>query len=186
MVIPTGSMENTLLIGDALFVEKVSYGARVPFTPIGLPFAELIYRKAYLDQPRLPYMRLPGWRKLKQNDIVVFNFPMDSTFNAIDRRDPYVKRLVGMPGDVIEIDSSVLKVNGKVFQPKKDAKLQEHEENKISIREDAIYINGKPTDSYTVQQDYFWMMGDNRDQSLDARYFGFVPENHIMGRPVLL
>src|SRR5690625_2454469 len=89
MVVPTGSMENTIRIGDALFVEKVSYGVRVPITPIGIPFSEFINRKAYVDQARLPYMRIPGWRDLKSNDIVVFNYPTDSVFNAIDRKDAY-------------------------------------------------------------------------------------------------
>lgn len=313
MVVPTGSMENTIRIGDALFVDKVSYGVRVPITPIGIPFSEFINRKAFIDQARLPYMRLPGWNKLKANDIVVFNYPTDSAFSAIDRKDNYVKRLVGMPGDSIEFDDSVLKINGEVFQPKKDAWVQNkytvttkvpfsgqvmydsfsllenvdyqivgrsesqytylfsaltkdmatqlknnpnvlsvdqlisakgnkdekkyadgridstytifpldknwnqdnygplyipkkgdqikltkdnitqyynlikiYENHDLKIDGDQFWIDGQKTDHYTVEQDYYFMIGDNRNQSLDARFFGYVPEDHIIGRPILV
>lgn len=312
MVVPTGSMENTIKIGDALFVEKVSYGVRVPFTPIGIPFSEFINRNAYVDKARLPYMRLPGWSKLKSNDIVVFSYPADSVFDAIDRKDAYVKRLVGMPGDSVQYKQGVLFVNGKEFIPKKDALVQHrykvttqtmfspellyqeygllqnvdynlmpnqsnpfiyvfkaltdemvqsfkripntsvepiytdeglketqgfhnsskidsansfpidrnwnqdyygpyyvpkkgdvikldksnielykrmirnYEGNTLKTEGDKIFINGKETNEYTIQQDYFFMSGDNRNQSLDSRFFGPVPENHIIGRPILV
>ena len=313
MVVPTGSMENTIKIGDALFVDKMSYGVRVPFTPIGIPFSEFINRKAYVDKARLPYMRLPGWSELKANDIVVFNYPTDSAFDAIDRKDAYVKRLVGMPGDSIEFDNSVLKVNGKPFIPKKDSWVQHsymviskipfsaqlmyenyglldgtdftvkarsenqytyvfkaltqqmaddfkrnpnvisveqiispkgrkderiyhdgrvdstytifpldknwnqdnygplyipkkgdvvkldknsitqyyniiknYEHNDLKIENDKIFINGKETSEYQIKQDYFFMIGDNRNQSLDARFFGYVPEENIIGRPIFV
>lgn len=317
MVVPTGSMENTIKIGDALFVDKLSYGVRVPFTPIGIPFSEFIKRDAYVDKARLPYMRLPGWSELKSNDIVVFSYPADSIYDAIDRKDAYVKRLVGMPGDTVEYREGKLLINGKEFMPKKDALIQHryevsttnmfspellyrdygliyvndinktdyyikekqanryiyvfkaltdemvqrlsstpnitvepfytpegvketqtfhysskvdsansfpidrnwnqdfygpyyvpkkgdvisldpsnielykriirnYEGNKLKVNGDKIYINGKETNQYTIQQDYFFMSGDNRNQSLDSRYFGPVPENHIIGRPVLV
>lgn len=124
MIVPTGSMENTIKIGDALFVEKISYGARVPITPLGIPFSEFIKRDAFVDKARLPYMRLPGFRDLKSNDIVVFNYPTDSVYSAIDRKDAYVKRLVGMPGETVEISNGILYVNGTKYQPKKDALVQ--------------------------------------------------------------
>lgn len=313
MVVPTGSMENTIRIGDALFVEKVSYGVRIPITPIGIPFSEFINRKLYVDQARLPYMRLPGWRNLKSNDIVVFNYPTDSAFDATDRKDAYVKRLVGMPGDSLEFDNSVLKINGKEFIPKKDSWVQhsylvttkipfsaqimydtfsvlegvdygviaqgdnqftylfraltkdmanqlkknqnvisveqkisakgekdqrfyangqidstytifpldknwnqdnygplyipkkgdkvkidknsitqyyniikKYEKNDLKIEGDKIFINGKEANEYEIKQDYYFMIGDNRNQSLDARFFGYVPEENIIGRPVLI
>lgn len=313
MVVPTGSMENTIRIGDALFVEKVSYGVRVPITPIGVPFSEFINRKFFVDKARLPYMRLPGWRDIKANDIVVFNYPTDTMFTAIDRKDAYVKRLVGMPGDTVEIDESVLKVNGKEFIPKKDSWVQHaytvvskvpfssqllyeefevlhgvdyhleargenfytysfkaltqemaqrfeqnpnvisveqnispkghqdrreyrdgrvdstytifpldkiwnqdnygplyipkkgdviqlnkdnitqyynlikiYENNDLKIDGDKILINGEESDSYQIKQDYFFMVGDNRNQSLDGRFFGYVPEENIIGRPILV
>lgn len=320
MVVPTGSMENTIKIGDALFVDKISYGVRVPFTPIGIPFSEFINRNAYVDQARLPYMRLPGWSDLKSNDIVVFSYPADSLYDAIDRKDAYVKRLVGMPGDSVEYKEGTLFINGKEFIPKKDAWVQHrykisttnmfspellyrdygllqnvdyipwpegfmgisakegnrynyyfkaltdqmvqqfksnpnvtvepfytpqgiketqtfhnssqidsansfpidrnwnqdyygpyyvpkkgdviqldktnielykriirnYEGNELKVDGDQIFINGQKTNQYTIEQDYFFMSGDNRNQSLDSRYFGPVPESHIIGRPVLV
>lgn len=309
MVVPTGSMENTIRIGDALFVEKLSYGVRVPFTPIGIPFSEFINRKAYVDKARLPYMRLPGWSKLKANDIVVFNYPADSVFDAIDRKDAYVKRLVGMPGDSVQYKKGELYVNGKLFIPKKDALVQhryllnsknilspdllykeygllqntdynmmghgnegyvyvfkaltddmvkqfktnpsikierifsedglkeyglgskkdtlnsypidrnwnqdyygplyipkkgdvikldsstielyrriirDYEHHRLQVDGNKIVIDGKETNQYKIQQDYFFMSGDNRNQSLDSRFFGPVPEENIIGRPILI
>ena len=317
MIVPTGSMENTIKIGDALFVEKVSFGARVPVTPLGIPFSEFIKRDAFVDKARLPYMRLPGFRDLKSNDIVVFNYPTDSVYSAIDRKDAYVKRLVGMPGETIEISNGILYVDGKKFQPKLDAYVQhsykvvskvqlspavlyqdfglipsdyqgssyqegstfvygfpalteahvaafKNNSNIISVtpvlkekgykterirygnqidstytifpvnkdwNEDQygklyipkkgdivdinketlpeyinvirkyenntlkvdsangkfdVFINDTKTDKYEIKQNYYFMMGDNRNQSLDARFFGYVPEDHIVGRPILI
>jgi len=310
MVVPTGSMENTIKIGDALFVDKLSYGVRVPFTPIGIPFSEFINRKAYVDKARLPYMRLPGWSKLKANDIVVFNYPADSLFDAVDRKDAYVKRLIGMPGDSVQYIKGELYVNGKLFVPKKDALVQhrysvtsqnmfspdllyqeygliynpdasksdyilrgksengyeyifraltedmynqfkanpsikierlysdegvkesgpnadnsfptdrdwnqdyygpyyvpkkgdvvkldkssielykriirDYEHHDLKLEGDKIFIDGKETGQYTIGQDYFFMSGDNRNQSLDSRFFGPVPEENIIGRPILV
>ncbi|WP_068598799.1 signal peptidase I [Vaginella massiliensis] len=317
MIVPTGSMENTIKIGDALFVEKVSYGARVPITPLGIPYSEFINRNLFINKVRLPYMRIPGWRDLKANDIVVFNYPTDSLFTAIDRKDAYVKRLVGMPGDTIRISNGVLYVNGQKFIPKKDALVQhayqvitkapfsekllyddfglirndynikqegnqyvyiffglddkivssfrkntnvisvdqisnpvgfhnirykgsnqtqidstnsifpvnkhwnedqygplyipkkgdvitltkenlpqywniirKYEQNRLVVDSANgkfnVTINDQPTKQYTIKQDYFFMMGDNRNQSLDARFFGYVPEDHIIGRPILI
>lgn len=313
MVVPTGSMENTIKVGDALFVDKMSYGTRVPITPIGIPFSEFINRDAFVDKARLPYMRLPGWSKLKSNDIVVFSYPADSLYTAIDRKDSYVKRLVGMPGDTVQYIKGDLFVNGKPFIPKKDALVQQrylvttklplsakilfdefgvlqgvdyqieaqtnnritynffaltsemaerlklnpnvisveryystegrkesnnfhhsskidsansfpidrnwnqdfygpyyvpkkgdvvklnkenielyrriirdYEHHQLKVNGDKIYIDGKETDEYTIEQDYFFMSGDNRNQSLDSRFFGPVPEDHIIGRPILV
>ncbi|MFV0217674.1 signal peptidase I [Empedobacter falsenii] len=315
MIVPTGSMENTIKIGDALFVEKVSYGARVPITPIGIPFSEFIYRDGFIDKARLPYMRVPGWRDLKSNDIVVFNYPTDSIYNAIDRKDAYVKRLVGLPGETVQIRNGVLYVNDKKFIPKKDAQVQhsylvvvktpfsdkllydnfgiistdyqagkqtdgtfiyqfaaltdahvtamksnanvvsiepilqpvgqktEHivngkidstntifpvnknwntdqygplyipkkgdvvDVNKESLAQyiniirryennmlkvDSangkfdVFINDQKTDKYEIKQNYYFMVGDNRNQSLDARFFGYVGEDHIIGRPIMI
>ena len=315
MIVPTGSMENTIKIGDALFVEKVSFGARVPVTPLGIPFSEFINRDAFIDKARLPYMRLPGFRELKSNDIVVFNYPTDSAYSAIDRKDAYVKRLVGMPGETVEISNGILYVDGKKFQPKLDALVQhaykvstkvqlnptllyeqfgliendyygkqegntftyhffgltdahvtalKTNSNVISVEPELkpkgqkterirtngtidstytifpvnrdwnedqygklyipkkgdvvdinketlaqyinvirsyenhtlrvdslngkfdVYIDEQKTDKYTIEQNYYFMMGDNRNQSLDARFFGYVPEDHIIGRPILV
>src|SRR5476651_1148184 len=107
-VIPTPSMERSLLVGDFLFVSKVNYGPRLPETPIAFPFAHhtmpLINTKAYWDGIKIPYYRLPGFSDVKKGDVVVFNYPMeaDSPFNRpVDKRENYIKRCVGIAGDTI-------------------------------------------------------------------------------------
>lgn len=302
-VIPTGSMERSLLVGDFLFVSKLNYGPRVPMTPIAFPFAHhtmpLSGGKAYSELIKIPYNRLPGFQEIKRNDVVVFNYPMDADapYNRpVDKRENYIKRCVGMPGDVLEMKEAKLFVNGEAayegedFQPSyivfteqpygldvnrliekrieldqfrsdpsqgvyillmtreeavevsqwsnvKEVReqiyspvdnseavqafpfygdgtvwnydnfgpmtvphkgwtvtLDQHtlplyfraimvyEGNTIEQRQDGFYINGEKADSYTFQMDYYWMMGDNRHNSLDSRGWGFVPEDHIVGK----
>jgi len=294
-MIPTGSMERRLLVGDFLFVSKLNYGPRVPMTPIAFPFAHhtmpLTGGKAYSESVKLVYKRLPGFQQIKRNDVVVFNFPMeaDAPYNRpVDKRENYIKRAVAIPGDVVEMHSAELKINGEasydsndlqqayyVFtdhtglspQILRDKRIEydfirnEHNEpigyvmhvtkeeieevkawsnvtqvvshknegsafphdrernwdfhnfgplripakgdvvelnastlplykrlitvyegNTLEQREDGIYLNGQKTDRYTIQMDYYWMMGDNRDNSSDSREFGFVPEDHIVGK----
>src|SRR5580704_7971290 len=91
-VIPTPSMERSLLVGDFLFVSKVNYGARTPMTPIAFPFAHhtmpIIGTKAYWDGWELSYHRLPGFSDVKKNDVVVFNYPQDTINNRpVDKRE---------------------------------------------------------------------------------------------------
>ncbi len=127
-IIPTPSLEKTLLVGDYLIVSKLHYGPRVPMTTIAFPMVHdtipVIKVKSYLDKPQLPYMRLPGFEKVKRNEIVVFNWPADTVEQffktthrkirkPIDKKSNYVKRCVGIPGDSIEIKNGVLYVNGK-------------------------------------------------------------------------
>ena len=126
-VIPTGSLEKTLRVGDFLFVSKYHYGARVPQTVISLPLVHdtipLIKSRSYLKKPQLPYLRLPGFQKIKQNDIVVFNWPADTVrkffvkekgvIKPIDKKSNYVKRTVGIPGDNFEIKDGIIYINGK-------------------------------------------------------------------------
>src|ERR1700761_2257713 len=119
-VIPTPSMERTLLVGDFLFVSKVNYGARTPMTPIAFPFAHhtmpLLGTKAYWDGLELPYYRLPGLSEVKKGDVVVFNYPMeaDSPFNRpVDKRENYIKRCQGAPGDTLSLVDAQVYVNGK-------------------------------------------------------------------------
>ncbi len=128
-VIPTSSLEKSLLIGDYLLVSKFHYGARVPMTPIALPmvhdsipFTDL---PSYLKKPQLPYYRLPAIQKIKRNEIVVFNWPADSlkwmwndnsgkfTYKPIDKKTNYVKRCVGIPGDSLQIIDGTIYINGK-------------------------------------------------------------------------
>ncbi len=325
--IPTGSMERTLLVGDFLFVNKWSYGYRLPMRPVAVPFLQGTMfdsgekgnpkddPKSYVDGIKLPYERVLQFSKPQRNDVVVFNYPQDSVHTAIDRKDPYVKRCVAAAGDTFEMRAGRLFVNGKpetilgdqevqhaytvntgtqldipgmyntfgflpvremqsdkggftyMFQgltdqtakeikalpnvismeeniyPKDSATIsyklnadktaytksidttqsifpinkpwnqdwygplkipkkgdvvtvtaetlpeyqwiiKKYENNTLETKNGKIFINGKETNQYTIQQDYYMMVGDNRDASLDARFFGFVPEENIVGKPM--
>lgn len=126
-VIPTGSLEKTLLIGDFLLVSKFHYGARTPMTTIAAPMVHdtlpLIKVKSYLNKPQLPYFRLPGFQNIKRNDLVVFSWPADTVrrfFKAekgvikpIDKKSNYVKRCVAVPGDSLSIVGGEIFINGE-------------------------------------------------------------------------
>ena len=126
-IIPTGSLEKTLLIGDFLFVSKFHYGARIPMTSISLPMMHdtlpIIKIKSYLKYPQLPYMRLPGFQKVERNEIVVFNWPADTVrkffvkekgvSKPIDKKSNYVKRCLALPGDSLEIIDGLVYINGE-------------------------------------------------------------------------
>lgn len=293
--IPTPSMERSLLVGDFLFVSKLNYGPRTPGTPIAFPFAHhtmpITGTKAYWDGLELPYYRLPGLQKIKKGDVVVFNFPMeaDAPFNRpVDKRENYIKRCQGTPGDTLTIVDAQVYVNGKpnpnppgeqidydlqtsadlnpevlnelnityydghqlpfmtkesaaklktysnvtVLKPNVYAKgettdtwpgdnnhlwspdnfgpiivpkkgwtvkldslniplyrraIEVYEENKVEgDAKTGLTINGVKADSYTFKMDYYWMMGDNRHDSLDSRFWGFVPEDHIVGKALFI
>ena len=366
--IPTSSLEKTLLVGDYLFVSKFHYGARVPTTTISTPMVHdslptsLISgknTKSYLNKPLLPYLRIPGFQKIKRNDIVVFNWPVDTLvhwmdpskgtdFKPLDKKTNYVKRCVGIAGDTLEVRDGYVFINGKqnilpdrakllfynkiysskglstkkllrytnkeferkflinftsqdqfdkvmnfvtdnpekikdnqfkittseggipkwvisnykldikeirtkirkanitdeivaklrkdsevdsvikvikprgvkgnymfpevsdlswntdnygpIYIPKKGSTVElninslpfykriikEYENNQLDVIGEHIFINGKKTSSYTFNQDYYWMMGDNRQNSLDARSWGYVPFDHVVGKPVMI
>ncbi|MBR8538262.1 signal peptidase I [Carboxylicivirga sediminis] len=359
--IPTSSLEKSLLVGDHLFVSKVSYGPRMPNTPIAFPLVQntfpIINTKSYTSWPHWDYKRLKGFGDVKRDDIVVFNFPAGDTvpfrqtnpdyynlmmeagksqlmrnqelmpkqpFNSdwernhflmnigrkviandpntfgevlyrpVDRRDNYVKRCVAIPGDVFEIRSNQIYINGEAvtnpediqhnyqittdgtvlndrffermgiskadqqgippnyylplskdkaeqvkgmsfiksieieeekpngsgfqvfpfssdynwsrdnFGPLKMPEAGEtvelnmknlviyeriitaYEGNKLEVKNNQIYINGELTSSYTFKMNYYFMLGDNRHKSADSRYWGFVPEDHIVGKPILV
>lgn len=299
MIIPTGSMENTLQIGDALFVSKNAYGTRIPNTPVAVPFADLFSRNLFVEKLQLPYLRIPGWSHVKKNDIVVFNYPADSVYAPLDRKDNYVKRCVATPGDIIEIKNAELFINNEKFIPKNDALIQfgyivesklplsekslkddfslvstdytswlsekgytyrffglnentanmlkknpniisiekviahknqvsphifpknasynedwygpirvpkkgmtidlnldnlanyidvieKYEGHNLEVSEGQLKLDGSAVKTYTFKQDYYFMMGDNRHNSLDSRFWGFVPETHIVGKPFFL
>ena len=360
-IIPTGSLEKSLLIGDFLFVSKFHYGARLPTTAIAMPMVHdtipLLKTRSYLKKPQIPFFRIPGFQKIKRNDIVVFNWPADTVRQffvketgvekPIDKKSNYVKRCVGMPGDTLEIFNSEILINNKkskmpewariqftyniykkegvssrklkelgvddftrkfkinnitqnsldklipyimgtqgnsinnfsvitgpkglpikliadlglevkeliskskiinatidqvntikksnnfdsitrnvneiktynesyfpnritfnwnqdnfgpIIIPKKGDKIildnktyplykkiiEEYENNSVIRKSNVFIINNKKVDHYYFKQNYYWMMGDNRHKSEDSRYWGFVPYDHIMGKPIFI
>jgi signal peptidase I len=126
-IIPTGSLEKTLLVGDFLLVSKFHYGARAPQTVVSFPMVHdtipLVRTRSYLKKPQLPYMRLPGLQQIKRNDIVVFSWPADTVrqffkkeagvVKPIDKKSNYVKRCVAIPGDTLTIEDGIIHINGK-------------------------------------------------------------------------
>ena len=126
-IIPTGSLEKSLLIGDFLFVSKFHYGARTPQTAVAFPMVhDTIVGtgiRSYLNKPQIPYFRLPGIQEIKRNDIVVFSWPADTVRQffikeqgvkkPIDKKSNYVKRCVGVAGDRLEIIDGFIHINGE-------------------------------------------------------------------------
>lgn len=226
--IPTGSMENTLLVGDFLLVTKFTYGAT---TPRNIPFTNV----------RIPYFRLPAFKEPKIGDIIVFDFPGDRDEKQSPEVLNYIKRCVGLPGDTIQIINRVLYNNGKVIPnppqakfitnvqppnygnprifpkgvswnddnygplriPKKGDRLridssnfeqwrvfilrENHDEVKLTP-DNKLIVDGVVLDSniYIVQRDYLFMMGDNRNNSLDSRFWGFMPKDNIVGEAFMI
>jgi signal peptidase I len=228
--VPSASMKNTLNEGDYILVNKLAYGSRIPFTFFGIPFSAV-----YIDQLQLPYLRIPGFSKVKHDDIIVFNYPLDAEL-PVDLRKPYVKRCIALPGDTLRINGGKIFINGKavpdehafrdnrtpfdssfyspsVFPNSADIRwnadhfgplyipaagasipltranrllfrriISVYENNPLSFRNDSTFINGAYCDHYTFKMNYYFVMGDNRYNSIDSRYWGFVPEDHLIGR----
>jgi len=149
--IPSGSMEDTLLIGDHLLVNKFIYGTQLPFM-----------------DGRFLTLRHP-----ERGDIIVFEFPQDADKSYFQRRD-FIKRVVGMPGDRIEVSNKQVMVNGEPYRLSQEL----HKEL------DIIPGNLQPRDfmgPVEVPAGHYFVMGDNRDRSFDSRFWGFVPEQKIKG-----
>ena len=170
--IPSGSMENTLLIGDFLFVNKALYGAEVPI--VGA--------------------RLPAVREPRRNDILVFDSVEEPGLKV-------VKRLIGMPGDTLAMEGGQLYRNGaRVDEPyvvRTDQDRSEDAMQRLKMREWQIsHLVQRDAATYkpdlqewgpiVVPADSFFMMGDNRDSSYDGRYWGFLPRANVRGRPLLV
>ncbi len=166
-VIPTGSMEDTLLIGDHLLVDKLSYSPTGPISKHLLPYTEI-----------------------KRGDIIVFRYPMDI-------RQTFVKRAIGIPGDRIRLVDKQLILNGhRVNEPyvyHKTEYIDSYRDNfpgepNVHVAEPAIdmLMNHVHAGEVIVPPGVIFAMGDNRDSSLDSRYWGFVPRDNIIGKPLVI
>jgi len=309
--IPTPSMENSLMVGDFLFVSKMHYGTRTPITPLQLPLTHqkiwFTNAPSYTNLVQLPHYRLPGFTSIKRNDVVVFNVPgiAENNFEEynrdkwidypIDLKTNYIKRCVAVPGDVLEVRDTQVYINGEIGEnpekmqfsylitstspinsrvmkkhdiadygtinsstnevlsyahttpetaaaleklpfissvkkatknqseaemnifpnaslfpwngdffgpltvPKEGMTIDINEESlatyakvirlfdhndpeSVVIDNNQLTINGQVVTQYTFNQDYYFMMGDNRHNSLDSRYWGFVPADHVVGK----
>src|SRR3989339_343653 len=150
--IPSGSMEDTLLIGDHLFVNKFIYGIRVP----------------YKKEKRLLSLKQP-----KRGDIIVFEYPNDTSKD-------YIKRCMGLPGDIIEVKEKKLYINGKMM----DEPYVVHKDPNIYANEPYISKEMRERDNFgpiVVPKDEYFCMGDNRDYSSDSRFWGPLPKKYLKG-----
>jgi len=150
-VIPSGSMENTLLIGDHLIMSRLGYDAGVPFTN----------------------WHVPLWRSPHRQQIIIFKPPFDPT------QPDYVKRVIGLPGETVDVHDGAVWVDGKRLQENYTIGRTEPPGRSQLIAP----FRGLP---FTVPENCYFVMGDNRENSLDSRYWGCVPRNDILGTPVLI
>jgi signal peptidase I len=147
--IPSSSMENTLLIGDYLMVNKFLYGVRVPFTDY----------------------RLPAFREPERGDVIVFKYPMDTSVD-------FIKRVIGLPGDEIKIIDKEVYINGILYKNPHEI----HKDQQIFPAESVSRDNYGPV---RVPEGSYFVMGDNRDNSHDSRFWGFVPESNLVGKALI-
>ena len=145
--IPTGSMRPTLLEGDIILVNKFLYGAKIPFTDL----------------------RLPKVRDPQRGDCIVFIYPENP-------KKDFIKRLVGLPGEVLEIRSGTIFINGKPVLDPVFSKIYYY--NKGDLAEEGKVI--------IIPQDSYFVLGDNSASSQDSRYWGFVPKQNILGKAILI
>lgn len=176
--IPTSSMEDTLLIGDFLLVNKFNYGMRTPDW-IGIPYTDIGFE--------IPWVRIPGFKTPQQNDVVIFRYPLDQNLD-------YIKRCIAIGGQTLEVVDKKVFVDGKEFPPPPDMKFMDR--NTIIKKDEGRYTfptfnNNKygSRDNFgplKIPEDSFFMMGDNRDRSSDSRVWGFVNYKHIVGEALII
>jgi len=166
-IVPTGSMESTVLIGDHLLVDKLSYAPAGPISKYLLPYTEP-----------------------KRGDVIVFRYPMDI-------RQNFVKRVIGVPGDHIHIVDKVVYVNGKPltepYTQHIDQNVEPYRDNfpsqpygPVVDRAQQMLAANVTNGELVVTADNYFAMGDNRENSLDSRYWGFVPRENIIGKPLVI
>jgi len=166
-IVPTGSMESTVLIGDHLLVDKLSYAPADPITRHLLPYTEP-----------------------KRGDVIVFRYPMDI-------RQNFVKRVIGVPGDHIHIVDKVVYVNGKalteLYTQHIDPRVEPYRDNfpsqpygPVTDRAQEMLASHVQNGELVVPAENYFAMGDNRENSLDSRYWGFVPRENIIGKPLVI
>lgn len=224
--VPTGSMENEIMAGDFLFVNKFIYGGT---TPRNIPLTDI----------RLPWFRVPKFRDVERGDVIVFEFPGHRDEARPKEFMFYLKRAIALAGDTVQIINRVVFVNGKSapiprnmkfnnYNPKppglpepgifpKGAPFNEDNWGPVVVpwkgqvlplslanleqwrvfiereghavrvdRASGILIDGIPADSYTVERNYILGLGDNRDNSLDSRFWGFIPDENVVGTPMIV
>lgn len=168
--IPSGSMEKTLLIGDFLLVNKFIYGIRTPDW-IGIPFTDI-----GID---LPYGRTPGFEDPERGDIIVFKNPRDTKIN-------YIKRCIAIPGDTLEILDKQVFINGVRFADPPESQFIMPMVMPQGYNDPRIFPNGQGNkDNFgplVIPEDSYFMMGDNRDNSEDSRFWGFLDRDLILGK----
>ena len=174
--IPTGSMEDTLLTGDFLLVNKYVYGMRTPDW-LGIPFTNLGFP--------VPWVRIPGFKTPQQNDVVIFRYPLDPDID-------YIKRCIATGGQTMEIIDKQVFVDSIRFP---DAPKSKYIDSRIFKRNDLLNFRTFQNNRYgsrdnfgplKVPEKQFFMMGDNRDNSLDSRAWGFVPSDNIVGEGLII
>jgi signal peptidase I len=223
--VPSGSMEDTVKTGDFLFVNKFLYGGSTPYT---IPLTSI----------RIPHFRIPGFRKVRRGDVIVFDWPGERDQIEKPVQTWYLKRCVATPGDTLRIENRTVYVNGKLFpnpihskflRPFPDSSyyrnpnifprdadfnqdnygpivvpykgmaliLSPHtssawetfirrEGHMAEMKGDKIIIDGRENSKYVVNRDYVFALGDNRDDSLDSRFWGFVPLEDVIGTPMIV